>query len=154
MSTRARYGSSFNKKGGGPISRKDSGYNDKERGDKDRDVEMHDGTSNATSAMTLANHPPAPPRPAPGSASMVAENEEEGAKEPEEDEKSIEQKLAERRRRRAEILAKHASGQSSTAVGLPVTNGTGAPARPTPGTIVSEALAKVTMMDENGTCLF
>ena len=66
----------------------------------------------------------------------------------EEAEKSIEDKLAERRRKRAEILAKHASGQSSTAIGA-ATNGA---ARATPGTIVSEALAKVTMGDSNGMC--
>jgi hypothetical protein len=133
---------------GGSASRKESGYQDKGRVDKDKDVDMYDGTS-ATSATTSTLPAPANQASAPPPAS-------EEIKESEEDGKSIEDKLAERRRKRAEILAKHASGQPSTTVGGAkgaAANGLGGAARATPGAIVSEALAKVSMTDGDGMCL-
>lgn len=109
---------------------------------------MHDGTS-ATSATTST-------LPAPASQASAPPPASEEIKESEEDGKSIEDKLAERRRKRAEILAKHASGQSSTTLGGAKgagANGFGGAIRATPGAIVSEALAKVTMTDGDGMCI-
>ncbi|RXW19894.1 hypothetical protein EST38_g5960 [Candolleomyces aberdarensis] len=100
--------------------------------------------SPAPNPRAVENRHPANRAPAP----LPPPSASEEIKDPEEDEKSIEEKLAERRRKRAEILAKHVSGQSSTAVGG--VNGAGTIPRATPGTMVSEALAKVTMMDNDG----